>query len=429
MNLDLTNALWIQPDHALHGETCRIIIRKGSIESVEKMSGKAGKTSAKRGVKTWDVEGAFVSAGWWDCKAELRDPGHETAETLKTGMDAAAQGGFTRIAPSPRTSPAVDGKAALDFLRQQAQNHVVGLLPLGCVSAGGEGKNLAELFDMRQAGAVAFSDDAPLDHPELLRRALEYVKPVNGVVYAEAAEHAFQADGVVHEGTVSTQLGLAGIPVEQETMRLERDLAIARYTGGRLHIPVISSAAALELIRAAKADGVSVTCGTAAHHLCFDHQQLLNFNSDFKTSPPLREASDREALVQGLIDGTIDVLCSDHRPRNPEEHDADFTLVRPGIAGLHATAVAAAGALQEAGLSGLQAAEVLHQSLVDGPRKLLGESATQTTQAELTIFTTDGPSDLPAAASKAANTLYGVHSALLAGCVLGVITPGGLHRN
>jgi dihydroorotase len=428
MNLDLTNALWIEPGHPLHGTRCHLAIRGGRVTAILSMDD----ANLEAGDEQWDLNGACVSNGWWDVQAELRDPGFETAETISTGLDAAAQGGFTRIAPSPHTSPVVDGKASIEFLRKRAESHVVGVLPLGCVSAGAKGKALAELYDMREAGAVGFSDDGPLDHPELLRRALEYVAPKGGVIYAAPIEGRFQSAGVVHEGAVSTELGLSGIPIEQETLRLQRDLTIAEYTGGRLHIPVVSSAAGLALIRAAKEAGVLVSCGTAAHHLCFDHQAITGFDSRFKTQPPLREETDRKALLAAVIDGTIDVICSDHRPRNPEEHETDFSLVRPGIAGLHATANALIGQLNASGLSGIAVAEVLHRVLVEGPRKLLTE-ATSDDRVELTIFDPSGKSTLPRSASKAANTLYNdldqEYPGLLGGRILGVITPGGIHRN
>lgn len=431
MNLDLTNALWVEPGHALHGTICHIAIRDGRVASILAMGDKNNPAKLDDDAP-WDVQGACVSNGWWDVQAELRDPGFETAESIASGLDAAAQGGFTRIAPSPRTTPVVDGKSAIEFLRRRAEHHIVGVLPLGCVSAGAKGHALAELYDLREAGAVGFSDDAPLDHPELLRRALEYVAPTGGVIYAQPIENRFQSAGVVHEGTVSTALGLAGIPVEQETLRLQRDLAIAQYTGGRLHIPVVSSAAGLKMIRDAKEAGIKVTCATAPHHLCFDHSSITGFDARFKTQPPLREQTDRDALIDGLLDGTIDMICSDHRPRNAEEHETDFLLVRPGIAGIHATGNTLISLLKAHHLEDLKCAEVLHRVFVEGPRALLTD-APKDDRVELTVFEPAGPCNLPRSASKAANTLYDSltpeNQALLGGRILGVITPGGLHRN
>ena len=411
----------LQPGHPMHGKKVDISVRDGRIQRLEAASGKAGKAI--------DLEGCWVSAGWWDGQADFRDPGVERAEGLKNGLNAAAQGGFTRVAPVASTIPCRDQPSEVISLLHRASTSVCGVIPIASVSIGCAGKQLSEGFALRDAGARAFSDDGPLERPELLRRALEYHSPSRLPVFSEAHDPHFQPDGVMHEGSMSTAMGLPGNSEESELLRIGRDLDILRYAGGRLHFPVVTTAAGLNAIREAKAAGLDVSCGTTVHHLCWTEADLDGFNRDMKLMPPLRTGKDRSALREGALDGTLDMIVSDHRPRTPEEHDVDFMMVRPGIAGIHAVGPALLGAMFDHGASEQDAVLALHALLVSGPRKLLADPAEvggleEGAAAELTFFST-AQAPLPDSSSLAPNTVYGNRSDMLRGHIRGVVTPRG----
>lgn len=421
------SGLLLQPGHALHGQAVDIIAESGRIAQVVPAEGGDAVPS--------DVElgGCWVSAGWWDGQADFRDPGTDRAEGLTSGLSAAAQGGFTRVAPVASTTPCCDQPSDVMALLHRSAPHICGVIPVAALSAGREGVQLSEAFALTEAGARAFSDDGPIDRPEMLRRALEYHQPAGMPVFSDAHDPGFQPDGVMHEGKMSTALGLAGNSGESELLRINRDLDILSYAGGRLHFPVVTTAAGLEAIRRAKADGLSVTCGTTIHHLCWTDSALEGFNSDMKIMPPLRSEGDRRALRTAALDGTLDLVVSDHRPRTPEEHDVDFMVVRPGIAGIHAVGPALHGALLDHGATADQALDALHALLVSGPRKLFGTAEEQQGIAEgqpleITVFATDQVA-LPASHSKAPNTVYSAETAGLSGRVAGIATPRGSHWN
>lgn len=416
-----------QPGHPLHGKSVDISIEDGIIREMEA----AAKMGA--GAAEVDLEGTWVSAGWWDCQADFRDPGTERAEGLKHGLTAAAQGGFTRVAPVASTVPCRDQPSEVISLVHRASSSVCGVIPIAAVSMGCKGTQLSEGFALRDAGARAFSDDGPLQRPELMRRALEYHSPSGLPVFSDAHDPQFQSEGVMNEGTMSTAMGLPGNSVESELLRIGRDLEILRYTGGRLHFPVITSAAGLRAIQDAKAAGLRVTCGTTVHHLCWTDGELDGFNRDMKLMPPLRSAEDRSALRDAALHGSLDVIVSDHRPRTPEEHDVDFMMVRPGIAGIHAVGPALLGALTDHGADEAQALAALHALLVQGPRTLLGAADDARgievgAPAELTFFST-GTATLPATSSLAPNAFYTSATPHLHGHVRGVVTARGAHWN
>ena len=283
-----------------------------------------------------DASDRIVSPGLIDMHVHLREPGREEAETIKTGTAAALAGGFTSIACIPNTEPPIDSQAAVEFIRHQAAvaDHC-NVFVVACVSKNREGKELAEIGQLVEAGAVAFSDDgAPVYDPELMRRGLEYClmfgKPI--LNHAEALE--LTPGGVMHEGMVSMILALPGMPAEAEDVMVGRDISLAEATGGRVHVMHVSSAGAVDMIRRAKARGVPVTTEVCPHHFTLTDECLRSFDSNYKMSPPLRSRRHLEALIAGLVDGTIDVICTDHAPHALEKKMQELDQAPFGIVGL-----------------------------------------------------------------------------------------------
>lgn len=417
----------LQPGHPLHGQRVDVSVHEGRITALTA----AGSGPAEE--DDHDLDGHWISPGWWDGQVDFRDPGVERAEGLTHGLRTAAQGGFTRVAPVASTRPCRDQPGEIVALMQRASTAVCGVLPVAALSLERAGQQLTEAHALKDAGARAFSDDTPLERPELLRRALEYHGPVGLPVFSEAHDPTFQPEGVMHEGPMSTALGLPGNSGESELLRIGRDLDILRYAGGRLHFPVITSAAGLRAVIAARKEGLKVTCGTTVHHLCWSDADLEGFNADLKLMPPLRSASDREALVDGVLEGHIDLVVSDHRPRTPEEHDIDFIGVRPGIAGAHAVAPLLTGSLLARGAAEDKVLEALYATLVAGPRQLLGTpdeagGLMEGGTAEFTVFTLKTPG-IPVSSSRAPNTVYGSATASYGCRVVGVVTPRGTFWN
>lgn len=413
----------ILPGHPLHGQPVDLLVHENQLTGVEQAK---GTLHAEDGDK--DLGDALAFAGWWDLQSDFRDPGTERAEGLDQGLAVAAQGGFARVAPVASTRPCRDQPAEIQAIFLRGEQHVTGVIPVAALSAGREGSQLTEAHALVEAGAKAFSDDAPVRRPELLRRALEYHGSLGTPVFSEAHDPDFHSEGLMHEGTTSTQLGLPGLPEETETLRIHRDLDILRYTGGRLHIPVVTTASGIESIRAAKLEGLKVTCGTTVHHLRWTDEDLAGFNRELKLHQPLRSDVDRSALREAALNGALDVVVSDHRPRTPEEHDADFVVVAPGIAGLHAVGPVLRGALKDHGASDEDVASAMARLLAAGPRRVLGaEGAPEDSPESITLFSPTKGS--LGSSSKAPNTVYSESTKGISGRVIGVLTARGAHWN
>ena len=404
----------VDPQGAHHGATVDLRIHGGVIAEV-------GTDLKDQGEPIWQADGACISPGWVDAQAHFRDPGEEVKEGLESGCAAGQIGGFTDVAVLPSTAPVLDHKAEIHYLMRRAEGQPVDLHPIGALSAGLAGKALAELHDLRDAGASGFSDDGPIDHPELLRRGLEYAADLGVAVWSLPLELRLNPDAVMHEGATSTQLGLMGSPSIAETMRLHRDLEIARYTDGRLHIALLTTAQGVDLVRAAKAEGLQVTCATSAHHLLFCDTDLNGFNGTLRNRSAFRSEADRDALRQGVLDGTIDAIVSDHRPEDLEHHDVEFMLAPEGIAGIETAFAAAWAGLGESGLDALVVA------LTDGPRRVLGLNSVHVeagAEARLTWFRLDGAA--PQGVSRGVNVpdYEGITGAPLKGGAMGTVRAG-----
>jgi dihydroorotase len=250
-------------------------------------------------------------------------------------LSVAAKSGFTAIALQPNSYPIIDNQSQINFVKSKANGFATELFPIGALTKGSEGKDMAELFDMKNAGAVAFGDyNKSLDNANLLKIALQYVQDFDGLVIAFAQDSNIKGNGVANEGIVSTRLGLKGIPNLAEELQIARNLFLLEYTGGKLHIPTISTAKSVELIREAKAKGLNISCSVAVHHLVLTDEKLENFDTRCKVSPPLRTEIDRQALLNGILDNTIDMITTDHNPIDIEHKKMEFDLAKDGTIGL-----------------------------------------------------------------------------------------------
>ncbi|MPZ49889.1 MAG: amidohydrolase family protein [Dehalococcoidia bacterium] len=298
---------------------------------------------AAGGAKVIEAGGLVVAPGFIDLHTHLREPGYEYKETIESGTRAAARGGFTTVCCMPNTDPALDSKASVDYvLSRAAESGVIRVLPIGCVTKGRAGKLLAELGELAAAGCIGFSDDgSPVADAAIMRRALEYASTF-GLPVIDHCEDPQLAGGVMHEGWVSTRLGLKGIPAASEESAIARDLALARQTGAHVHIAHISTAGGVELVRRAKADGARVTSEVTPHHLSLTHEavmrregfEALAYDTNAKMYPPLRRTEDVEACIEGLRDGTIDAIATDHAPHAVQEKLCEFDDAAFGIVGL-----------------------------------------------------------------------------------------------
>jgi len=344
-------------------EVADVLVVDGTIASLEHGAGNA---------RVIGCTGLILAPGLVDPHTHLREPGREDKETVETGCRAAALGGYTAVSPMANTDPVADNAAVIhEVLDLGAKAGLSDVFPVGAITRGIEGEVIAELGEMVETGVRIFSDDGhAVPNPRVLRNALTYVKAFDDVVIAEHCEDdALAQDGQMHEGYHSYSLGLAGKPRESEEIVVARDLAVARLTGGRLHLLHLSSAGSVQMVRRAKAEGLRVTAEVTPHHLTFTDEDLLTYDTNFKVNPPIRTAEDRDALRAGLSDGTIDVVGTDHAPHAVEEKEVEFDQAPPGTIGLETALAAILTHLVEPGLLSLaRAIEVLSSA----PARLIG---------------------------------------------------------
>jgi dihydroorotase len=330
-----------------------------------------GRVEASAADRLIDATGLIVCPGLIDMHVHLREPGHEEEETIASGSAAAVAGGFTSVACMPNTHPPLDNETSIEFVyRQAARSALCNVYPVGCITKGRAGKELAEMGQMVRAGAVAFSDDGDgVADAGVCQRAMQYAAMFDRAIIQHCESCDLSGGGVMNGGATAVRLGLPGISAASEVIMLQRDLVLAESTGVRYHVAHVSTAASVELIRGAKARGVRVTAEVTPHHLTLTEEACGDYDPTFKMSPPLRTQADVEACVRGLCDGTIDCLATDHAPHSTEEKELEFVYAPFGVIGLESALAVYAKALVEPGL--MDWAELIRRMTVN-PARILG---------------------------------------------------------
>jgi dihydroorotase len=380
MNLLLTGVTIADPNSEFNHQVCDVRVVQGMIVEIGKALKPQASAEAQGKEELVEGKGAFLSPGFFDLNCSIGDPGFETKEDIQTASAAAQAGGFTGLAVLPHTKPVVHSKAEVEYIINKAKNNLVDIYPLGAISHDLEGKELAELYDMQKAGAVAFSDGTkPVTDDGFMSRAIQYAKGINGLLIVYPENKSIAGKTQINESKTSVLLGMKGMPALAEEMHISRDIFLATYHQSPLHISNISTAGSVALIKKAKKDGLQISCDVAAHHLVFTEELLNDFDSNYKVKPPLRGKADNKALLAGLRDGTIDAVASQHRPHEPEFKDVEFEIAAYGIIALQTVLPL----LVKAGLDAGQIAE----KLAINPRKLLNLKVPVIAKGEAANFT------------------------------------------
>ncbi|MFA6946139.1 MAG: dihydroorotase [Pedobacter sp.] len=359
-NLLIQSATILDHQNPFNRKVADVLILNGKISEIGKKISAPDKNTI-----TISAKGQYLSPGFFDLNVNFGEPGLETKEDMRTGCLTAAAGGYTGLALMPNTQPPVHSKAEVSYLINKAQHELIDIYPLGCISHNREGKELAEMYDMQQAGAIAFTDgNRPVSNAGLMSRALLYTKSFSGLIFSHAEDQDIAGKAKMNEGVMSTFLGMKGNPALAEELMISRDIYLAEYNDARIHFSTISTAKSVELIRKAKKAGIKVTCDVAAHQLAFTEDELEGFESNYKVKPPLRTKKDQKALIAGLKDGTIDAIVSQHTPHEIEFKNVEFEIASYGIIGLQTVLPV----VLNAGLS----LEQILQKMAISPRNILG---------------------------------------------------------
>jgi len=412
----LIKAAKIHDTHsAHHGQTMDLLVADGLIQEIAPNID----TTVDQVIS---ASGLALSPGWIDLKADFCEPGNEHKETLETGASAAERGGFTHVCLVPSTTPPVDNKAQIEYIKNKNQYAAVEIIPTGCLSLGHEGKELSEMFDMTQSGAAFFTDDQKHVSTGLLYRALLYVKNFGARIAVTVNDTGISKHGMVNEGLASTTTGLKAIPAIAEILDIERCLRLVEYTDSAIHLSGLSTAEGVALIRQAKKQGLRVTADVHVNQLLFNETAVLGFDSNYKVLPPYRTEEDRLALWQGVHDGTLDAIVSDHRPAHEDEKELEFDYASFG----NITLELLFPALQTCKEFDLNA---VLRALTAGPAEVLGRKLAKIAvneTADLTLFSVEEQTqiDKSSLASLSFNTPF-LH-ATLPGRIVGVLNQGRL---
>ena len=417
----------VDPERRIDGP-CDLLIDNGVFAQV-------GGDFDAAGAKIVDVPPDWVVCpGFIDMHVHLREPGQEHKETIETGTASAVAGGFTAIACMPNTDPVNDNAGVTEFILAKAtQANKARVYPIGAVSRGSLGKQLSDIAELRKAGCVAISDDGyPVADALLMRRALEYADMFQMPVIDHCEDLSLKGDGVAHEGFHASALGLRGLPAVAEELMVERDITLAGLTGGAVHIAHLSARGSLRAVKSGKERNIRVTCEVAPHHFTLTHEALAGYDTNFKMSPPLREAADCDAILEGLADGSVDAIATDHAPHHYDEKALEFDVAPFGIIGLESAVSISLDRLVHSGILSLSR---LVELLSTNPARILGvEGGTvvEGAPADLTLISLDATTTFKAAdvCSKARNTpfdgweLHGAVAATVVGGRTVFVNPG-----
>ena len=379
MNTLLKSATIINPSSAYHQQQKDILIIDGKITKI------ADKITPNDKDTVVALKNLHVSMGWFDTSVSFGEPGFEERETIKNGLNVAAKSGFTAVAINANTNPVIDNKSAVEFLINKSSGFATKLYPIGALTQESKGIDMAELYDMQQSGAIAFADyNTPIENDNLLKVALQYAQNFDGRIFSFPKNSSIAGEGIVNEGINSTRLGLKGIPALAEHLQIARDLFLLEYTGGKLHIPTISTKKSVSLIQEAKKKGLDISCSVAAHHLVLTDDELPGFDSKYKVNPPLRTNEDIKALRKGVTSGVIDIITSDHNPIDIENKKVEFSNAKDGTIGLESLFGAVNSALDPTDFI---------ETITCKPRKIFNitiPKIEEGSQADITLFNPEG---------------------------------------
>ncbi|ARV14479.1 dihydroorotase [Polaribacter sp. SA4-12] len=371
----IKSATIIDSSSPYHNQQKDILITNGIIGKI------ADSITTEDNYQVVELDNLHVSCGWFDTSVSFGEPGFEERETIKNGLNVAAKSGFTSVAVNANSNPVIDNKSAVEFLIHKSNGFATNLYPIAALTQKSKGVDMAELYDMQQSGAIAFSDyKKPIENDNLMKVALLYAQNFDGLVFSFPKNNSIAGEGIANEGINSTKLGLKGNPALAEHIQIARDIYLLEYTGGKLHIPTISSAKSVDLIKEAKKKGLQVTCSVSTHHLTLTDDELHGFDSNFKTNPPLRTVADIKALQKGIKSGVIDIITSDHNPIDIEHKKVEFSEAKDGTIGLES----AFGAINS-----VLNLEDFIENITTKPRTIFGiENYTiqENNKAEITLF-------------------------------------------
>lgn len=374
----IKSATIIDASSKYHKQVKDILITEGIITEI------ADSIETKNTYQLVELENLHISCGWFDTSVSFGEPGYEERENIKNGLTVAAKSGFTAVAVNANANPIIDNKSAVEFLKNKANGFATNLYPIAALTQGSKGIEMAELYDMQQSGAIAFGDyTKPIADDNLMKVALLYAQNFNGLVLSFPKNKSIAGEGIANEGINSTKLGLKGIPALAEHIQIARDLFLLEYTGGKLHIPTISTQKSVALIKEAKEKGLQITCSVAAHHITLSDDELHEFDSNFKTNPPLRTIADTKAIQEAVKTGTIDIITADHNPIDVEHKKVEFGEAKDGTIGLESMFGAINNVLN---------LEDFIENITTRPKEVFGitnHSISENSIADITLFNPD----------------------------------------
>ncbi|MCE3229398.1 MAG: dihydroorotase [Bacteroidetes bacterium] len=421
MNILIKQARIISDKNPNNNKVMDILVEGGKIVEIKKS------ISAKGNIKVIEEEGLCVSSGWLDLQTVSCDPGFEHKEDINSLIDCAAAGGFTGVCIHSYNNPALHNKAQIEYIINKTKNKVVDVYPLGTITVDAKGKDLAEMYDMKRSGAVGFSDyKHAIKDAGTLMRALQYAVNVDSFIITHCNDESISHGGQMNEGEVAVGLGLKGIPALAEELMLQRNLSVLEYTGGKMHIPTISTKGSIDLIKKAKANGLNVTAGVSSLNLYLDDSSLKEFDTNYKLNPPLRSKKDVQALRNAVENGTISVIVSDHLPQDIESKELEFDLADNGAINLQTSFSCALEALKEDNINAIV------RCFTSDPRNILGieePKIEEGSEANLTLFSTSGETTLTEKTNNSRSKNSPFFNKTMKGKVIGIVNGSKSYFN